>query len=262
MLTRIVADEAAVGEAAAAIVATAIRSHPPKAPFLLGCPGGRSPRSTYRALAVAADRERLDLSRVVIVMMDDYLDEGPDGALTRVDPGAAHSCERFAREEILRVVNAAVPARSRIPDEAVWLPDPNEPQSYDERIRRAGGVGVFLLASGATDGHIAFNPPGSSYSSRTRTVALAQTTRRDNLATFPSFGGELAAVPRHGVSIGIGSIRDLSHRVVMVVHGSDKRLAARRLRTAVRYEQDWPATIAAECAQAQLIVDRAAAGLS
>ena len=83
-------------------------------------------------------------------------------------------------------------------------------------------------------------------------------TRRDNLVTFPSFGGDLDAVPSHGVSVGIATIRELSAEVVMIVHGADKAVAARRLAEAEHYQPDWPATVLADCRSPQLFVDRAA----
>ena len=95
-------------------------------------------------------------------------------------------------------LNAGRPEHLQIPADRLWLPDPADPDAYDERIAAAGGIDLFLLASGAGDGHVAFNPPGTEAAARTRVVALPDSTRRDNLATFPTFGGELDAVPRTG----------------------------------------------------------------
>jgi glucosamine-6-phosphate deaminase len=106
---------------------------------------------------------------------------------------------------------------------------------------------------------VAFNPPGTDADARTRVVSLPDSTRRDNLATFPSFGGALEAVPRFGVTVGVATIRELSAEVVMVAHGEDKTLAARRLTAAAGYQSDWPATVWAECRNPHLYLDRAAA---
>jgi glucosamine-6-phosphate deaminase len=123
----------------------------------------------------------------------------------------------------------------------------------------AGGVDLFVLATGATDGHIGFNPPGSPAHSRTRVVKLAEPTRRDNLHTFPTFGHRLDRVPKYGVTVGIGTIRDLSKRAVMVAHGAHKADAVERVAAADGYEPQWPATVLVECAQPGLFVDRVAA---
>lgn len=250
------ADPEQLGRAAAEHVADRIARSPGR--FLLGCPGGRSPQSTYRALATLAAERELDFSRVVIVMMDDYLRDTPEG-LRREDPQALHSCERFAREEIVRPINEALPQTRRITDDAVWLPDPADPAAYDSKIAAAGGIDLFLLASGASDGHIAFNPPGSARESRSRVVDLLKSTRRDNLATFPSFGGELRNVPRQGVTVGIDTIAAHSKSVLLLLHGEDKGLAAKRLLSAEHYEPDWPATILTECADPSFFLDQAAA---
>ena len=106
---------------------------------------------------------------------------------------------------------------------------------------------------------MAFNPPGTEPAARTRVVELPDSTRRDNLATFPTFGGELDAVPRFGVTVGVATIRECSAEVVMVVHGADKARAAQRLSAATAYEPDWPATVWVECRHPQLYLDRAAA---
>jgi glucosamine-6-phosphate deaminase len=90
-------------------------------------------------------------------------------------------------------------------------------------------------------------------------VALPESTRRDNLATFPSFGGRLDRVPTHGVTVGVGTIRSLSHQAVLVLHGADKAAAAARITATDRYDQTWPATVVHACARPEIFVDEAAA---
>lgn len=226
--------------------------------FLLGCPGGRTPQSTYAALAEEAVARGLDLSRLVIVMMDDYVEAEGD-SWRHVSAEAHNSCRRFATEDIQGVLNAGLPAAHRVPDAQVWLPDPARPEAYDGRIRDAGGIDFFILASGAGDGHVAFNPPGSSVDSRTRIVELAEQTRRDNLATFPDFGG-IDAVPTHGVTVGIGTIAELSADAAMILVGADKRHAFARLTETVGYDPSWPATVYRLIPGAVLYADAAAAG--
>jgi glucosamine-6-phosphate deaminase len=229
--------------------------------YVLGCPGGRSAASTYRALADEVAGRGLDLGHVVIVMMDEYVEpdpESPDGAGYRaIDPRLPHSCRRFGREEIAGPLGAAGPGPGIAPDR-LWVPDPARPEEYDRRIAGLGGIDLFLLASGAGDGHIAFNPVGSAPDSGTRVVPLGEQTRTDNLATFPSFRG-LDEVPRYGVTVGLGTIRTHSKQVVMIAHGPDKGEAARRLTAAAGYRPDWPATVFTECARPRLLLDEVAA---
>jgi glucosamine-6-phosphate deaminase len=202
--------------------------------YLLGCPGGRSLRTTYRALA----RARRPLDRLVVVMMDEYVGVPPD---------AHYSCARFAHEEI------AAPLGAR----EVWLPDAADPAAYDARIEQGGGVDLFLLASGASDGHVAFLPPGSPRDGRTAVVSLATSTRRDNLVTFPEFAS-LDDVPLRGVSVGLGTI-GAARTLRLVLLGADKRSAARRLLALDDFDPSWPASIVHDHPDAEIWLDEEAA---
>lgn len=245
-----------IGAEVAALIVDRYQRRTPGRPFLLGCPGGRSLASTYAHLArLTAD---LDLSDLVVVMMDEYVESTGTGFVPVADT-LAHSCRRFGRVEIVEPLNAGRPADRGISGDRLWLPDPADPSAYEDRIAGAGGVDLFLLASGAGDGHVAFNPPGTDADARTRVVGLPDSTRRDNLATFPSFEGRLEAVPRFGVTVGVATIRERSAEVVMVLHGVDKRRAAERLTGARAYDPDWPATVWLECRNPHLYLDRAAA---
>lgn len=250
-------DPHALGRRAAEIVAEGIvAAGEAGRPYLLGCPGGRSAASTYQALAQLVAARSLDLSHVVVVMMDDYLVPGPGGGLVHEDRTAPHSCIRFGVEEIVRPLSTAAGQGMGTPE--LWVPDPAEPNAYDDRIAAAGGIDLFLLASGAGDGHVAFNGPGSPAESRTRVVELPEQTRRDNLATFGSFEGRLDRVPQHGVTVGIDTIVRNSASVIMLVHGTDKGVAVRHLVAAEGYDPAWPATVYASCSRPRLFVDEAA----
>ena len=186
----------------------------------LGCPGGRSLRTTYNALARIAAERANDLSALHIVMMDEYVEaRGEHWALC--SPDAHYSCYRFGDEEIRRSINAGLPDALRIPANNLHVPDPNAPLRYESLIERLGGVDVFLLASGASDGHVAFNPQGCAFGERTRIVELAEATRTDNLATFPEFR-DLSEVPRFGVSVGPATIASHSQAAILVLLGDAK----------------------------------------
>jgi glucosamine-6-phosphate deaminase len=202
-------------------------------PYLVGCPGGRSLRTTYRALA--AHGRQLD--RLVVVMMDEYVGVPPD---------AHFSCARFAHEEIAEPLGAA----------EVWLPEVDDPGAYDTRIAAAGGIDLFLLASGASDGHVAFVPPGSPRDGRTAVMPLATSTRQDNLATFPDFE-TLDDVPLEGVSVGLGTIGD-ARTLRLVLHGAGKRTAVARLLALDGFDPSWPASVVHDHRNAQIWLDREA----
>ena len=224
--------------------------------FLLGCPTGRSPKPVFAAMARKLAAKPQDLSHLVFVMMDEYLVPGPDG-LGYAPDDAPWSCHHFAHAEIAAKLNATLPDVQRVDAESFWFPDPRNPAAYDARIDAAGGIDFFLLASGASDGHVAFNPPGSARESRTRIIELSDETRRDNLKTFPHFG-TLDAVPHHGVSVGIDTIVR-SREAVMIAWGAGKRLTVERMRSADRYDPAWPATLIHECTGGAIRCDSAAA---
>src|SRR5207253_6931590 len=96
---RVFADADELGAALAGEILVAYAAAPGR--FLLGCPGGRSLRTTYRALAA----RNADLSRLVVVMMDEYVGAPPD---------AHYSCTRFAQEELAAALGLA--------DGQVWVP--------------------------------------------------------------------------------------------------------------------------------------------
>jgi glucosamine-6-phosphate deaminase len=222
----------ALGEALAELIverATA-RKH-----FLLGCPTGRTPRPVYAALA----RRKAYLRHVTLVMMDEYL---VDGAWATTEPW---SCHAFVRQQM------------NFGAGEVWFPDPADPGAYERRIADAGGIDLFLLASGASDGHVAFNSTGSRRDSRTRVVPLSEETRRDNLQTSPSFG-TLENVPRHGVTVGIATITS-AREAILALTGSSKRLTLQRILAARGYDPSWPATVIHECARREIFADAAAA---
>jgi glucosamine-6-phosphate deaminase len=221
--------------------------------YVLGCPGGRSPRTTYQALARLASG--VDLGHVVMAMMDDYVVPGPGGGFEHVPADAHYSCRRFAYDEIAAPLNAS--ARVGVTADRIWLPDPADPGAYRRRLETAGGVNHFIVASGASDGHVAFVQPGTPLDSDVAIVELAQTTRRDNMATFPDFAS-LAEVPRYGVSVGLGTIIDLSRAVTLVIHGAGKQEAARRVTSVSHFDIDWPATFIHRCQGGRIWLDVAA----
>ena len=252
-------DEESLGsDLADAILGGVLRAASSSRRYLLGCPGGRSLRSTYQALGRLAGERRADLSGLIVVMMDEYLIPAAGGP-RNCSPQAHFSCHRFAQEEIVDVLNAGLPPARRLPRASVWFPDPADPAAYDRRIEDAGGVDLFLTASGASDGHVAFNPPGSSLDSPSRIVEIAEATRRDNLSTFPEFRA-LDEVPRFGVSVGLGTIARLSAEVVMVITGAHKAAAVRRLIACQGFDPCWPASFLYRVRNGRVLLDEAAAG--
>ena len=125
--------------------------------------------------------------------------------------------------------------------------------AYENAIRAAGGVDLQILGIG-TDGHIAFNEPGSSLASRTRIKTLTRQTRIDN-ARF--FGGDVDAVPTHCLTQGLATIMEARH-VILVATGRRKAEAVHQLVEGA-VSAMWPATILQHHPHVTVLLDDAAA---
>ncbi len=143
--------------------------------------------------------------------------------------------------------------RCRVP--TAWPPTSRPPaRQYEAAIRDAGGVDLQILGIG-TDGHIAFNEPGSSLASRTRIKTLTRQTRIDN-ARF--FDGDVDAVPTHCLTQGLGTIMEARH----VDPGGDRPRQGRSgapPRRGRRSARMWPATILQHHPHVTVLLDDAAA---
>lgn len=228
--------------------------------FLLGCPGGRSLGCFYDVLGQTAYEMKADLSDLIIVMMDEYL-QSQDKSFSYCPPNAHYSCVNFAFKNILQPINSHLDENKRIKETNLWFPAPKSPQLYDEAIKNAGGVDIFLAASGASDGHVAFNPCGTDLYSYSRIVELAEKTRKDNMKTFPAFKN-IEEVPKYGVTVGLGTISEYSKEVVLVMHGKDKRESVKKITELGNFSLEWPASFIFECKNASVVIDKEAASTS
>lgn len=91
---------------------------------------------------------------------------------------------------------------------------------YEALVEELGGIELFLGGIGP-DGHIAFNEPGSSLSSRTRVKTLAYDTI---VANSRFFGGDISKVPTMALTVGVGTVMD-AREIVIIITGVSKALA-------------------------------------
>ncbi|KAF8160858.1 hypothetical protein B0H34DRAFT_698437 [Crassisporium funariophilum] len=178
-------------------------------PFVLGLPTGSSPIPTYKALIALVKEKKLSFKNVVTFNMDEYV------GLPRDHSESYHT---FMFREFFSHID--------IPPSQVHILDGNaedlvaECNAYEKRIKEYGGIELFLGGIGE-DGHIAFNEPGSSLSSRTRIKTLAYDTI---LANARFFNNDVGAVPRMALTVGVATVLD-SREVVVVVTSLRKALA-------------------------------------
>ncbi|GAA1853817.1 glucosamine-6-phosphate deaminase [Myceligenerans crystallogenes] len=208
---------------------------------VLGLATGSSPLKVYDELA-RRHKDGLSFARARAFMLDEYVGLPDDHP------------ERYRN-----VIEKEIASRVDFAPGAVRGPDGNAADlaracaDYEEAIAAAGGVDLQLLGIG-TDGHIAFNEPGSSLASRTRIKTLTRQTRQDN-ARF--FGGSVDDVPRHCLTQGLATIMSARH-LVLLATGRAKAEAVHQL-VEGPVSAMWPATIMQLHPHATILVDAAAA---
>jgi glucosamine-6-phosphate deaminase len=240
----IVASGQAAGELAARLILSRLADKPD---LVLGLATGGSPLPLYESLrrAVVAGA---DLSGVRGFALDEYV------GLPADHPASYHSV--IAREVVEPL--GLSPDSVRVPD-GMAADLPAACAEYEQAIRDSGGIDVQILGIG-TDGHIGFNEPSSSLTSRTRIKTLTQQTRRDNARFFGSADSvedSVDKVPRHCVTQGLGTIMD-ARQVVLLASGERK---ADAMAHAVEgpIAASCPASVLQMHQHATVIVDEAAA---
>lgn len=220
--------------------------------YVVGFPAGRSATPVAAALNRLAHQRRIRVDNLQVVMMDDYV-TGRAGQWKLLSPQTPHSCIGWAQRNLVSPLGDL-----GLRPTSVIAPDPNEPGALEREVLASGGIDLFLLASGQGDGHVALNGPGTPRHAPTRVVKLPESTRRDNVSTFPNLQS-LADVPTHGVTIGTAELAALSHSVVMLLWGPNKAYAFDRIRRSDSYDPMWPATIVHDCRNARIYADEEAA---
>lgn len=179
----------AAAQTAALIGANLIRKKPNA---VLGLATGSTPLGLYREWIAMHKTEGLDFSGITTFNLDEYVGLPPE------HPASYH---HFMRANFFDAVNLNAD-RIHVPD-GMAADIPAFCTSYEAAIRAAGGIDLQVLGLGR-DGHIGFNEPSSSLSSRTRLKTLTPDTLAANRRFFS--GGE--TVPHHVITMGVGTIME------------------------------------------------------
>ncbi len=191
-----------MSKVSAQIIAEEIRK---KHNLVLGLATGDTPIGTYKELVRIHKEEGLDFSKVKSFNLDEYLG---------LAPLHKNSYNYFMWENLVKHIN--------INPENVYIPQGNinDPEQfcrwYEEQIKRLGGIDLQILGIGS-DGHIAFNEPGSSFASRTRIKALVEQTIEDNSRFFD----RIEDVPRFAITMGVGTILE-AKKILLIANGKKK----------------------------------------
>ncbi|MEH0690301.1 glucosamine-6-phosphate deaminase [Vibrio cholerae] len=200
-----------VGKWAARHIAKKINAFKPTAerPFVLGLPTGGTPLSTYKALIELYQAGQVSFKHVVTFNMDEYVG---------IDPNHPESYRSFMYNNFFNHVD--------IQEENINLLDGLADDidahcaAYEDKIRSYGKINLFMGGVGI-DGHIAFNEPGSSLSSRTRIKTLTEDTR---IANSRFFDNDINQVPKFALTIGVATLLD-AEEVMILSLGHNKALA-------------------------------------
>ena len=178
-------------------------------PFVLGLPTGGTPLATYKALIEMHKAGEVSFKHVVTFNMDEYIG---------IPAGHPESYRTFMYTNFFNHID--------IQDKNINLLDGNaknneaECQRYEDKIKSYGQIHLFMGGVG-NDGHIAFNEPASSLSSRTRIKTLTEDTR---IANSRFFDNDINQVPKYALTIGVGTLLD-AKEIMILVTGHNKALA-------------------------------------
>ena len=178
-------------------------------PFVLGLPTGGTPLATYKALIEMHKAGEVSFKHVVTFNMDEYIG---------IPAGHPESYRTFMYKNFFNHID--------IQDKNINLLDGNaknneaECQRYEDKIKSYGQIHLFMGGVG-NDGHIAFNEPASSLSSRTRIKTLTEDTR---IANSRFFDNDINQVPKYALTIGVGTLLD-AKEIMILVTGHNKALA-------------------------------------
>lgn len=184
--------------------------HPTKKnPFVLGLPTGSTPIKTYKNLIKMYQNKQVSFKNVVIFTMDEYL---------------GLSCENL--KSYYTFIHKNFIDHIDILKENVNLLCGNikdlysECQRYETKIKSYGSIRLFIGGVGS-NGHLAFNEPGSSLNSRTRIKRLSEVTR---LANAKFFNNNIDSVPKFALTIGLSTLLE-SQEIIIMATGQDKAAA-------------------------------------
>ena len=160
----------------------------------IALPTGSTPIGMYEALVKKFD---LEWTYVKTFNLDEYI----------MNPDHEQSYHSYMKNNFYGKIDI-MPSQCNFPD--------RNTKAYEEKMRDMGGIDLCILGLG-TNGHIAFNEPGSDFKSRTRVVDLTEQTIVDNSRFFDDVGD----VPTQAITMGLGTIMD-SKRIILMVSGEHK----------------------------------------
>jgi glucosamine-6-phosphate deaminase len=182
-------------------------------PFVLGLPTGSSPLPVYKEFIRRSKAGEISFKNVITFNMDEYVG---------LSENHTESYHYFMFDNLFNHIDIPGGNINILNGNAKDLK--SECNEYENKIAQAGGIDLFLGGIGP-DGHIAFNEPGSSLTSRTRIKTLSYDTI---LANSRFFDGNIKKVPTQALTVGVGTVMD-AKEVLIVITGYNKARAVREV---------------------------------
>lgn len=211
-----------LSERAAKIVIETVQNKPNA---VLGLATGSTPIGLYNELIDDHAKNGTSYSKICTFNLDEYV--GLEGSHPQ-------SYLYFMREHLFNHIDI-LPENTFIPNGKAEDME-KECGRYEELIKEKGGIDLQILGIGQ-NGHIGFNEPGTSFSSRTHMIQLTEDTRRANSRFFPS----MEEVPTRAITMGIQTIME-SRKIILLISGQAKKAALKRLLTD-EISEDFPASV-------------------
>lgn len=174
---------------------------------VLGLATGGTMEGVYEALVKEFDAGNISFKQTKSFNLDEYYP---------IDNTNSQSYHYYMNRNLFNSVD--------IDKDNTHFPSIDNFQYYDQLIAAAGGIDFQLLGLGS-NGHIAFNEPGTDFSTLTHVVKLADSTIKDN-ARF--FNDRIEDVPTHAISMGLESIMN-AKQIVLIATGQNKAYAIKQL---------------------------------
>ena len=192
---------------AAAMITAAVKKNPK---IVLGLATGSTPVLMYTEMAKAVKAKKVSYREVKSWNLDEYV--GLAGTHEQ-------SYRYFMNQNLFKKIDIKLSNTHVLNGLAKNLD--KECKDYEQQIKKAGGIDIQGLGIGS-DGHIAFNEPGTSLKSRTSCVYLTPSTIKDNARLF--FKGKEKEVPTRALSMGVGTICE-AKKVILLAFGENKQNA-------------------------------------
>ncbi|MDD5644503.1 MAG: glucosamine-6-phosphate deaminase [bacterium] len=210
---------------------------------VLGFAGGSTPVGLFRELIKRNEAGRVSFKKCKSFNLDEYVG---------LSPGNKQSYRYFMEKNLFSHIDIDK-SNTFVPDGLASDMDAYC-RWYERQIREAGGIDIQVLGLGS-NGHIAFNEPGSAFDSRTRVQKLDDRTINDNARFFDSAD----EVPEFVVTMGIGTIME-AKKLLLLVNGPQKALMVKKCLETPPSEK-YPASVIQNHPDATVILDRDAASL-